>query len=568
MSQLIEHVQHLADTIGPRPATTDAEAQAAEYIEGVFRERGLEVERQEFECPRTYSWAYVAYHALTIGAAVLSRWFGWPAFVLALASAVLLWFDLDTRWGLSNLMPKGPSQNIIARHIPKVRRNERTRRVVIVAHYDSAKSSLAFSPGMVKNFPTTFALLKWTTFLTPVVIFISALPWTKSLRPWSWYATLVVAAYLIVPLLINVHRELFMKAVDGANDNASGVAAMLGAMDLTVPEPEVEPSHYTNELPIRRSVEAAIDADVVLEDALLSYTPIAPAEEEVLRPALGSFGDLDWDDDEPAKPASGQVTFDLGGDDWDALADDDAGSRPESAMRTPAPEKGAGRTEKRGLRDWLGVGKGFDVRDEGKRLGHWDSLGDDDEDEDGFGLKGGSAGEAPAFDDPGFAAGEAARIRRRVTSGVDRALIEKEVWFVATGAEEVGTCGMLAFLKAYEEDLRDAVIINLDNLGTGSLYWVTSEGMARRYHCDRRLASSAKRVVREAEMPIRGRDYRGLSTDATPALARGFRAMSLMAFDINGRLPNWHWKTDATDAVQPENLDLAAEFVTRLVRDL
>ncbi len=163
MSQLTEHVRQLADVIGPRPATTDAEAQAAEYIEGVFRERGLEVERQEFECPRTYAWAYVVYHLMTLGAAVLSRWFGWPAFVLAVVSAVLLWFDLDTRWGLSNLMPKGPSQNIIARHIPKARRNERVRRVVVVAHYDSAKSSLAFSPGMVKNFSATFALLKWTT---------------------------------------------------------------------------------------------------------------------------------------------------------------------------------------------------------------------------------------------------------------------------------------------------------------------------------------------------------------------------------------------------------------------
>jgi len=563
MSQLTEHVHQLADTIGPRPATTDAEAQAAEYIEGVFRERGLEVERQEFECPRTYAWAYVAYHALTIGAAVLSRWFGWPAFAIALVSAVLLWFDLDTRWGLSNLMPKGPSQNIIARHIPKVRRNERTRRVVVVAHYDSAKSSLAFSPGMVKNFSATFALLKWTTFLTPVVIFISALPWTKSLQPWTWYVTLVVAAYLVVPLLINVHRELVMKAVDGANDNASGVAAMLGAMVLTVPEPEAEPSRYTNDLPIRRTPEAAVEADVVLEDALLSYTPIAPSEEEIRRPALGSFGDLDWDDDEPLTPASGQVTFDLGGDDWDALASDTAGSRPE-----PSAPQATERAEKHGLRDWLGVGKGFDVRREGKRIGHWDNLNDDEEDEDGFGLKGGSAGETAAFDDPGFAADEAARIRRRVTSGVDRALVEKEVWFVATGAEEVGTFGMQAFLKAYEDDLRDAVIINLDNIGTGSLHWVTSEGMARRYHCDRRLASSARRVVRDEEMPIRGRAYKGLSTDATPALARGFRAMSIMAFDINGRLPNWHWKTDTSDAVQPENLDLAAEFVTKLIRDL
>ncbi len=563
MPQLIEHVQHLAETIGPRPATTDAEVEAANYIDDVFRARGLEVEHQEFDCPRTYAWAYVVYHLLTLGAAVLSRWFGWPAFLLAVASAVLMWFDLDTRWGLSNLMPKGPSQNVIARHIPKVRRNERTKRVVIVAHYDSAKSSLAFSPGMVKNFGLTFALMKWLTFITPVVIFVSALPWTKGWKPWSWYATLAVAAYLLIPLLINVHRELFMHAVDGANDNASGVAAMLGVMELTVPEPESEPSRYVQEPPVRRTPEAAIEADVVLDDALLSYTPIAPAEDEIRRSSLGSFGDVDWDAEEPPRPSTGQSSFDLGDTaGWDVLADE---PRPVTPAPSPAPAEPE-RAEKHGLRDWLGLGGSFDARREGKRIGHWENFSDED-DEDGFGLKGGTAGEA-AFESPEFAANEAARIRRRVTTGIDRALTEKEVWFVATGAEEVGTCGMQAFLKEYEEDLRDALIINLDNLGTGALHWVTSEGMARRYHCDRRLASSAKRVAREEELPVRGREYRGLSTDATPALARGFKAMSVMAFDINGRLPNWHWRSDTTDNVNPENLELAATFVAKLIREL
>lgn len=556
MPQLIEHVQHLADVIGPRPATTDAEVEAANYIDDVFRARGLEVEHQEFDCPRTYAWAYVIYHLLTVGAAVLSRWFGWPAFVLAVLSAVLMWLDLDTRWGLSEIMPKGPSQNVIARHVPKARRNERIKRVVVVAHYDSARSSLAFSPGMVKNFGLTFGLMKALTFLTPVAIFVSALPWTKSWQPYSWYATLAVAAYLLVPLLINVHRELFMKPVDGANDNASGVAALLGVMELTVPEPEREPSRYVPEPPVRRTPEAAMEADVVLEDSLLSYTPIAPAEEDVRRASLGSFGDVDWDAEEPARPAAGQSSFDLDDEEeWEA-----------PIAPAPAPDPQPDRAEKHGLRDWLGLGSNFDVRREGKKIGHWENFSEDDDDDD-FGLKGGTAGES-GLDDPSFAADEAARIRRRVTTGVDRALTEKEVWFVATGAEEVGTCGMRAFLKEYEEELRDALIINIDNIGTGALSWVTSEGMARRYHCDRRLASSAKRVAREEDLPVRSREYHGLSTDATPALARGFKAMSVMAFDINGRLPNWHWRTDTTEKVQPENLDLAATFVAKLIREL
>ncbi|MDO9557690.1 MAG: M28 family peptidase [Coriobacteriia bacterium] len=576
MTQFSEHLHQLAEVIGPRPATTDAEVQAADYIEGVFDARGLPVERQEFDCPRTYSWAFIAYHALTIGAAVLAKWFAWPALAIAVVVAFVMWSDLDTRWGLSRLMPKGPSQNIIARHVPRVRRNERLRKVVVVAHYDSAKASLAFSPGLVKSFGMTFGLMKWLTFLTPVAILVVALPWTQDWRPYTWYAALAVCAYLLVPLLIDLHRELFMHATDGANDNASGVAAMLGIMEQTVPEPD---QRVMVTQPIRRTAEAAYEADVVLEDALLTYTPVnddVRAAEPLAptRVALETFDDLGWET--TAMPAVQQrSTFSLEEPTSAAPTDDDPESAPvamsyEEPHEEPKKKRLWGRksekSERHGVRDWLGLGGGFDARKEGKNIGTWDALADED-DGDGFGFKGG-ASTPLEFDDPGFAAEEASRIRRRVTGGVDRALSEKEIWFVATGAEEAGTWGMQAFLAAYADELRDALIINLDNLGAGSLYWITSEGMARRYHCDRRLASSARRVAHENEMLVRGREYRGPSTDATPALARRFKAMSIMAFDINGRLPHWHWHTDTVDNVTESNIELAADFVTKLIREL
>jgi len=62
--------------------------------------------------------------------------------------------------------------------------------------------------------------------------------------------------------------------------------------------------------------------------------------------------------------------------------------------------------------------------------------------------------------------------------------------------------------------------------------------------------------------------YRGLSTDATPALARRFHAMSVMAFDINGRLPNWHWHTDTVENVQEDTMASATEFVAELIKEL
>ena len=636
MAEMMQHLTALADEIGPRPATTEAEHRAAAYVESVYVARGLEPEIQEFDAPRTYSWAYVLYHLFTIASAVIAgTWLlhgmlVWGGFALSAIVAFFLWSDLDTRWGLTRLMPKGPSQNVIARHVPKARRGERMKKVVIVAHYDTARASLAFSPGMVKQFPFTFSLMKWCTFAVPVLLLVMAvpLPWPTAMgalvHTYVWYASLVAAAYLLIPLLINAHREIAMPFVAGAGDNASGVAAMLGVLHNLVPEPD-STRFVTSNFPAtaaRRGPEVAFEAGVVPDGSLLSYSPAGGRD-----PSLELPSDFAWaePDGEPARqPQRGQsrlpefetIEFSavdarsLGREapssrqpavfeDW--IDDEDEGQRSGAPLLS-AEEARLGAAEfaeqpKRGLLDglgigkrrkrdegpdaaeWLGVDEEFDARKAGAEIGTWDNFepaqpkrqarrpdDDDDDAAGGLGWKGGWAGDDPIEDDE-FAANEAARIRRRVTEMVDRELVEKEVWFVATGAEEVGTAGMEAFLAVYGDEVRDALIINIDNVGAGQLSWVTIEGMARRYHANARLIGLAKRVSRDHEILVKPRAYRGLSTDATAALARGFKAMTLMAFDSAGLPVNWHWKTDTSDQIEPEVVERATELVTHMIRE-
>jgi hypothetical protein len=314
----------------------------------------------------------------------------------------------------------------------------------------------------------------------------------------------------------------------------------------------------TGAIPVQRG--ASGDA-VAPRDAVPASGDSAPPRTHA--PDLGF--DVDFDDEPAVQRSASGMPLDAFDDDMLAHPAPRAVEEPKRRGLFDGGRK-SGETERRGVRDWLGVGNDFDARKKGKDIGSWDNFGEDDDAEDS-GWKGGAAA-IEDIEDPDFAASGAARIRQRVTMNVDRELVEKEVWFVATGAEEVGTVGMKAFLKEYAPDLRDAVFINLDNLGSGSVAYVTREGMWKRYSADRRLVGAAKRAVREADLPIKGREYRGLSTDATPALVRGFRAMSVMAFDINGRLPNWHWSTDTADNVSETNLEMAVDFVTALIKEL
>jgi hypothetical protein len=643
MAETMQHLSALADEIGPRPATSEAESRAASYIESVFIARGLEPEMQEFDAPRTYSWAFVIYHLLSIAAAVcawptlLEGKLLWPSFGVSALVAFVLWSDLDTRWGLTRILPKGPSQNVIARHIPKQRRGEKLKKVVIVAHYDTARASLAFAPGVVAQFPLTFALMKVSTFAIPVVLLAMGLPLPGpvEIHTYLWWLSLVFGAYLLVPLFVNLQRELGMPFVDGANDNASGVTAMLGVLHNLVTEPDAGHFVTSQFAPVRRGPEVAAQAGVVPEGSLLNYTPAGGRD-----PATQLPDDFEWAEPEEQmdrQPSRGQSsllefdTLDFG------VVPEAAPPQRESAPRSieppapqapPAPEPhherpretsrrehsplegpsastpdsdeplpgdggieptqmvdapergtrtkraggflaGFGRRKKReedaDVKGWLGVDEGFDARKAGQEIGSWDNFGNDDDDPDGFGHKGGWAGDDP-IGDSDFAATEAARIRRRVTESSDRDLTEKEVWFVATGAEEVGTAGMEAFLEAYGEDVRDAMIVNIDNVGAGQLSWVTAEGMARRYRANQRLIGLAKRVSREQEILLKPRVYKGLSTDATPALARGYKAMTLMAFAPSGVPVNWHWPTDTTAKVEPELIERVTELVTEMIR--
>lgn len=620
MSQVMDHVRELADSIGPRPACTDAEARAADYIEELFRARGLEPERQEFDCPRTDSWARAIIHLLTIVSAVLSLWFGWPAFAVSVIAAVLLWLDFGMRFSLAPLLGKGPSQNVIARHVPRQRRGERLKRVVIVAHYDSAKPSLFYSPGLVRNLPLFNTITKVTTFLTPVVILVSALPFAVEWKPWTAYAAMATAVFLLFPLFVLVHKELLMHATDGANDNASGVGAMLGVMEATVPEPEEaqlrERTHY-------RDAGAAWESGEVPDEAVLEYrsvgapAPGRPAEEV----PLGGFGDVDWETgilpqvSAPAPAVAPQSAPAPGGDwtedagvgslwedvepetpsaeswpsrrqpvrpkpapvpvNWSARPsappEDDIHEGQESLQldvpeTKPAPVPDESEEHDRhghGISAWLGIGKGFDVRKAGKKIGSWDNI-DHDEEDDEFGFKGGSAGDTGEF----ASTDVAARIRRRVTETVDRALTEKEIWFVATGADEAGFWGMRHLLDVYGDELEDALIINITAVGSGTVSFVSEEGVSGRHHADRRLVAQSKRTARENGLNVKGRSFKGMPTSASPALARRYKAMSVMAFDINGRVPNFHWHTDVSDNVVGESVQQAAEFVTALLRDL
>lgn len=377
---ITEHLRMLSETIGPRGSATPKEEEAARYVLDQFKSYGLESYSQHFQAPTSFSWVYMALFAMAPLAAAVFPFRPGLGFALAALGALGYLAEVSTFSILGRLVPKRRSVNVLAKAHA---RSKELRRVVITAHLDSSRSALNFSPKLVPGFRRSF----WTTFgasagvavLYGIAIFVPEAPNLA-----IWYLSLICAAAVAVALALLVHRELAGRITPGANDNASGVAAML----------------------------------------------------------------------------------------------------------------------------------------------------------------------------------EIARVLGRAP------LLTTEVWFAATGAEEAGLWGALHLIKECRFDQARTQIINLDNLGAGRLTVTTGEGMIIPVRGGAELLDAARSAAAEKGIDLAQRPYRLMTTDATAFMARRYQAVSVMAFDRRGLMPNWHWITDTMDRVEEANVAAARDLVLGMIRQL
>ncbi len=149
--------------------------------------------------------------------------------------------------------------------------------------------------------------------------------------------------------------------------------------------------------------------------------------------------------------------------------------------------------------------------------------------------------------------------------------IDTDVWIVATGCEEAGTVGMMRFMQRHGKDLpKDStVFVNIDNVGAGYVTYTTAEGILIPLSTDRDLTATADSFSQaHPECSIHGRGYHSLTTDAIIPLSQGRRAISIMAFDVRGHLPNWHWHTDTMDHIDPRTISIAHDLTEAMVRSI
>lgn len=232
----MDYAEYLANEIGPRPGGTEEEQQAALYIAEQFqKDAGFAANIEDFSTSSNYEGALAVLAGVTVIATLLVIIFPVlviPAFILmALAAAVYALESYD-RPIVSRFLSRGASQNVVAKYQPNYGetsgRRARTRKIVLVAHYDTGR----VTPALVKRLDS-LGLPMGMVGVVAMIVAAFLMLIRIILAPGGGMGLLVLNVLAIlaaIVCLIPIVRAVLMRTApynEGANNNATGTAALL-----------------------------------------------------------------------------------------------------------------------------------------------------------------------------------------------------------------------------------------------------------------------------------------------------------------------------------------------------
>jgi Peptidase family M28 len=292
MNRLRSDVEALAAMT--RGSASPGERASAEWIAGRLREAGAaDVRLQTFRYQGTYAGA----HAVHVAAGLVAARRG-GALGAALAAGALASLELEAsgraQW-VRRLLPSSEGTNVVARIPPA---GERGATLVVLAHHDAARTGISWDPRLVAlgGRPGRMAPRMG---LVGAALALAGVPLRPARR---------VAAGLLWLALASYADTATSPTVPAANDNATGVAALLalaerfaaaplGHVEVVLVAPGCEESGMGGTAAFLRTKDSRPDATLFLSlDTLGSGTPIVASAEATLFPHAYRSAELDLAD--------------------------------------------------------------------------------------------------------------------------------------------------------------------------------------------------------------------------------------------------------------------------------
>ncbi len=219
-----------------RASSSNNERKVAEHILHFMRNIGLVAKIVEFKSPQKMTGELVTIMSLFLIEAVLYFYFPILSLLAGVMGLVLFWGYFTTRFKpLAPLFRHSTSSNVVGSY----KNSNAPFKVIFTAHYDTARSGPLWNPKTVANFRLNFVLGFFIIILLQFVVFLKLLSIGVFLLN---LVVLIIGIYVIGHISVVLISGLKGELVQGASDNASGVAVMLDLAarlkELSIPEIE------------------------------------------------------------------------------------------------------------------------------------------------------------------------------------------------------------------------------------------------------------------------------------------------------------------------------------------
>lgn len=234
MAEIIDDVIHLTQEIGPHPAGTEEEQQAALYLAGELqKESGFTPVIEDFQCVTNDQIPRLVCFGLALVAVIVSIVFpvaAIPCFLLVALAAVVFVLEILGKPVISRLLRTGASQNVVAKYQPSAAGGvARRRKVILVANYDSGKVLKPEQSPIAAFLPILQKVTAVALIVAAVLLLFRATFFATDTGAVSSVLTMLLVICAILFVLPIVRSVLHMVAPfsHSANNNASGVAVLL-----------------------------------------------------------------------------------------------------------------------------------------------------------------------------------------------------------------------------------------------------------------------------------------------------------------------------------------------------
>ncbi|MCL1797232.1 MAG: aminopeptidase [Eggerthellaceae bacterium] len=283
MPELLDHIGFLSQEIGPRPAGTEEEQQAALYITEVLqKDAGLAAVIEDFnseaneETPKAICALFTL--AITIPAMFFPAILAIPSLLVTAIMAALFALETFDRPILSKMFARGVSQNVVARYEPGYSPDgsgARRRKIVLLANYDSGKVRFELNSPLISVLPLLQKLALYAMIFIPLFLLVRYLFFLHAVGILAVFLNIIVGIalfFVLLPIVLALLHK-FAAYNEAANCNASGVAVLL-EVARRVANGRIYASGLSGQLPRAATIhgeESARAAGLVPEGAQIVY---------------------------------------------------------------------------------------------------------------------------------------------------------------------------------------------------------------------------------------------------------------------------------------------------------